>query len=67
MTLSERARAIAALEQERQSLLEIAADTNLQQQLAFKSFKMVMREQSNRQMSIIEKLIGLESMIERLL
>jgi len=28
---------------------------------------MVMREQSNRQMSIIEKLIGLESMIERLL
>ena len=67
ITLSERARAIAALEQERQSLLEIAADTNLQQQLAFKSFKMVMREQSNRQMSIIEKLIGLESMIERLL
>jgi len=67
MILSERAQAIAALEQERQSLLEIAADTNLQQQLAFKSFKMVMREQSNRQMSIIEKLIGLESMIERLL
>jgi len=67
MTLSERARAIAALEQERQSLLEIAADVSLQQALAMKTFKKVMQEQSNRQMSIIEKLIGLESMIERLL
>ena len=67
MTLSERAQAIAALEQDRQALLEIASDVNLQQLLAMKAFKKVMQEQSNRQMALIEKLIGLESMIERLL
>jgi len=67
ITLSDRAQAIAALEQERQALLEIAADISLQQSLAMKNFATTMREQSNRQMVLIEKLIGLESMIERLL
>ena len=67
MTLSERARAIAALEQEGQALLEMASDVNLQQLLAMKAFKKVMQEQSNRQVVLIERLIRLESMIERLL
>lgn len=67
ITLSDRAQAIAALEQDRQALLETAIDVHMQQQLALKTFKRAMREQSNRHMVIIEKLIGLESIIERLL
>jgi len=67
MILSERAQAIAALEQEGQALLEMASDVNLQQLLAMKTFKKVMQEQSNRQVVLIERLIRLESMIERLL
>jgi len=67
ITISERAKAIHALEQERQSLYEEVADIELQQNSAMKTFRATMREQSNRHMAVIQKLISLESVIERLL
>ena len=67
VSLSEKARAVHALEQEQIALYEEVSDIELQQQLALKTFNQTMRSQSNRHMAVIQKLIALETMIERLL
>lgn len=67
VTLADRARAISALEVERVALFEAVADIELQQQLSLRAFQKSMRVQSDRHMAVIQKLISLEVMIEKLL